>query len=68
MKVLETTRRKEEKLPGTNDSDTTSTSTSDLMGGTTEVPGVETDNARAAIQTITQLEGTDGEVVIVDGW
>ena len=54
-------RQKKKKPPVTEASDTTSTSTSGLMGGTTDVPGVETDNAKAAIQTITQLEGTDGE-------
>ena len=54
-------RQKKKKPPVTDVSDTTSTSTSGLMGGTTDVPGVETDNARAAIETITQLEGTDGE-------
>ena len=54
-------RQKKKKPPVTDVSDTTSTSTSGLMGGTTDVPGVETDNAKAAIQTITQLEGTDGE-------
>lgn len=54
-------RQKKKKPPVTEASDTTSTSTSGLMGGTTDVSGVETDNAKAAIQTITQLEGTDGE-------
>ena len=54
-------RQKKKKPPVTDASDTTSTSTSGLMGGTTDVSGVETDNAKAAIQTITQLEGTDGE-------
>ena len=54
-------QQKKKKPPVTDASDTTSTSTSGLMGGTTDVPGVETDNARAAIETITQLEGTDGE-------
>ena len=54
-------RQKKKKPPVIDASDTTSTSNSSFMGGTTDVPGVETDNAKAAIQTILQLEGTDGE-------
>tara|TARA_A100001035_G_scaffold43729_1_gene30757 strand:+ start:20781 stop:22535 length:1755 start_codon:yes stop_codon:yes gene_type:complete len=41
--------------------ETTSTPTTTAMGSNVDTPGVTTNNAKAAIQTITQLEGTAKE-------
>jgi len=53
--------QKKKKPPAGDGNETTSSPSSKVMGGDTDTPGVTTDNAKAAIQTITQLEGTDGE-------